>query len=80
MGKPKGSRHVSAERKRTIIDMYCMGVKQKDIVEYYNMPQSTVSNVIRREIRNNEKQDCETRGRKRKLSQRAVRALIKYAK
>ncbi len=46
MGKPKGSKHISAERKRTILDMFCMGVKQKSIVEYYDIPQSTVSNII----------------------------------
>ena len=80
MGKPRGSKHVSTERKRTILDMHCMGVKQKDIVEYYGMPQSTVSNIIRRGMHNNEKEDAETRGRKPKLSKRAVRTLLKCTK
>ena len=80
MGKPKGSKHVSTERKNTILDMHYLGVKQKDIVAYYGMPQSTVSNIIRRGRDNNDASSIEKRGRKRKLSTRSIRALLKYAR
>ncbi len=60
--------------------MFCIVVKQKSIVEYYSMPQSTVSNIFRQEMHNNQKQDSETRVRKPKSSKTAVRALLKYAR
>ena len=55
MGKLKGSKHVSAERKRTILDIFCIIVKQKSIVRYYSTPQSTVNKIFRRGMRKNKK-------------------------
>ena len=74
MGRVKGSKQVSEETKRCILDAYYMGVRQKDIVQYYQMPQSTVANIIRRG-RNTEK-----RGRKQKLSDRSIRNLLSCAR
>ena len=48
MGRKVGSKQVSEERKQCILDGFYMGVKQKEIIEYYNMPQSSVANIIRR--------------------------------
>ena len=46
---------VSRERKHTLTNNYSTGVKQKDIVEYYGIPQLTVSDIIMRGMHKNEK-------------------------
>ncbi len=80
MGRPKGAKEVPKERKTVIMNMTAIGVKQKDIVQHYSMPQSAVSNVIRRMRASNGNNEIETRGRKQKLSARRVRMLLKCSK
>ena len=60
--------------------MQYLGVKQKDSVECYEMPQSTVCNIISRGRDNNDASSIEKRGRKRKLSRTSICALLKYAR
>lgn len=70
----------SAQRKRSILDLHAIGLRQIDIVRYYGMHQSTVSNIIRRAKNggNNEKE--EARGRHKKLARREMRSLISCAR
>ena len=77
MVRTKGASNVSEEQKQRILDLTAIGVKQKTIVEYYGMKQSTVANIVRRERNNNESLQ---RGRKLKLSERAQRALLKLVR
>ena len=48
MGRSPGSTNIGKERSDNIYDAWCMGVEVKDICTYFEMPQPTVSNVIRR--------------------------------
>ena len=79
MGRPKRTNEVPRGRKNAITELTAVDVKQKDIVQHYNMPQSTVSNIVRRLMDNSGNNEIETRGRKKKLSPRDVRMLLKYA-
>ncbi len=75
MGHEVGSKQVSEERKQCVLDVFYMGVKQKDIFEYYKMPQSTVANIIRR----GKSSSTIQRGRNQKLSNRSIRNMLSYA-
>ena len=68
MARLKGSKQVLLERKKCVYDMKKAGLRLKDIADYYSMPRSTVSNIIR--WYNNEKHlhEKKKRGRKLKLS------------
>lgn len=52
MGRKSGAEQVPKERKQMIMDMYEVGLKQKDICEYHPRPKSAVCNVVRREWMN----------------------------
>ena len=76
MGRPKSSKNLQKERKNYILDIHFLGVKQKGTAEFYSMPQSTVSKIIRRGCDNNDESKTENRGRKPKLSTRFIRVLL----
>ena len=80
MCRPKRTKEVPTERKNAIMELTAVGVKQKHIAQHYNMPQSTVSNIVRRLKDESGNNGIETRGRKKKLSPRDVRMLLKCAK
>ena len=48
MGRKAGAKQVSEEGKTMKLDLYAVGVKQKDICEYYGMPKSRACNIVRR--------------------------------
>ena len=73
MGRQVGSKQLSHEVRTSILDMYDVGVKQCDIAEYYKLHRSTVSKIIRRR----RIQKSESRGRKKILSPRDTRKLMK---
>ena len=80
MGRKAGTKHVPKERKMMILDMYSVGVKQKDICEYYRMPKSTICNILRRGWMNTTQSNNENRGRKPKITKRSIRSLLPYSK
>ncbi len=63
--------------KIAILDFSAVGVKQKEIVQHYSMPQSTAANIIRRSKEKDGNNELEKCGRKKILSPRSVRALLK---
>ncbi len=74
MGRQRGAKEISEERRKTIFGMHDIGVRQCDIVLYYKMPQSTVSNIIcRRRI----PKRTQNNGPKMKQTSRATRTLLK---
>ena len=75
MGRKEGAKNVSEEVKSKIWDMYCIGVKQKCMAEYYNMPQSTVCNIIRRKKDSNNENPPPKRGPPPILDARGLRSL-----
>ena len=74
MGRPEGAKNNNAERKAVIVELAAIGVKQRDIVEHFKMPQSTVANIIRKI--NATSGEIETRGRKPKSAVRSMRLLL----
>ncbi len=70
----RGAKEISEERRQTILDMHDISVGQCDIVQYYKMPQSTVSNIIRR---GRIPKRTKNSGPKMKLTSRATRTLLK---
>ncbi len=58
--------------------MYCVGVRVKNVCEYYRMKQPTVSNIIRRYRKSEQTIVKKKIGRPRKLSSRGMRLLQKY--
>ncbi len=78
MARKKGSKCVPEARAKAIHGMACVGVRICDIAGYYNMPRSTVSNVIRR-LRNRSTMHKKKMGRKAKLSERGMCLFKKYA-
>ena len=76
MGRKIGSKEVGHERRNMILDMVDVGVKQIHVANYYGMPKTTVSGIIRRG--RVEKQD-ETRGAKNKPTPRGTRSLLKVS-
>ncbi len=76
MGRPIGAKQVSDERRKMILDMNDIGVRQCDIARHYKMPRSTVCNIIRR---GRVTKMTETRGRKSKLSERTQRIILRAA-
>ena len=78
MVKTKGAKCVPKQRCKTIHDMYCIGVRVKDIALYYNVEQPTISNIIRRLRTSNIKPVKKNMGRKPKLSARGMRLLQQY--
>ena len=78
MARRSGVKFVPKNRCRTIYDMSSIGVRIIDIARYYNLPRSTVANIIRR-YRNSEKQETKKKmGRKLKFSERGMRLLLRY--
>ena len=78
MGRKAGAKQVPEERKETIVEMYAVGVKQKDICECYEMPKSTVCNIVGRGRMNTTDSNIENRGLKPKLTKRSIRSLLSY--
>ncbi len=76
MERTKGPKQVSEARKNAILDSTDVGVRQHVIVKHYSMLQSTLSNIIRRRNDCNNENE-EARGRKRRLTDRCIRALRK---
>ncbi len=74
MRRQRGAKEISEERRKTVLDMHEIVVRQFDTVRYYKMPQSTVSKVTRRgQIQKRTKNS----GPKMKLTSRATRTLLK---
>ncbi len=73
MGRPKGAKQVSDERRNMILDMNDISVRQYDIARHYKMPRSTLCNIIRR---GHVTKTTETRGRKSKLPERTQRIIL----
>ena len=46
MGRVRGSKNVPVHQCRAIYDASILGVRVKDLSEYYNTPRSTVSSVL----------------------------------
>lgn len=67
MGRTKGEREVCTERRNIISDLTAAVVRQKQIEQYYSMPQSSVSNIIIKLEDNSRNNEIETRSRKKKL-------------
>ena len=80
MGRKAGAKQVPKERKKMILDMHAVGVKQKDICEYYGMPKSTVYSTVRRGRMNTTQSNNENHGRKPKLTKRSILPLLSYTK
>ncbi len=76
MGRPKGAKQASDERRNMILDMNDIGVRQCDIARHYKIPRSTVCNIIRR---GRFTKTTETRRRKSKLSDRTQRIILRAA-
>ena len=76
MGLKLGSKEVSKERSQMILDMVDIGAKQVGTANYYHMPKSTISNIVKA---GRIEKEAETRGRNRKLSSRDTRSLLKVA-
>ena len=80
MGHQKGAKDVPKERIQSMLDLNTLGVKRKAIVQYFGMPQSTVSNILRKSRASDGNNGPKKRGRKQILSPRSIRNLLKYAK
>ena len=76
MGRAKGAKAVPKSKCKTIYDMYCVGVRIRDIAEYYRIPRSTVSCIVRRYKQ--PKKTIVKQGRPKKLSVRGLRLFKKY--
>ena len=76
MWRKLGSKEVSKERRQMILDMVDIGVKQVDIANYYHMPESTISNIVKA---GRIEKEAKTRVCNRKLSSRDTRSLLKVA-
>ena len=74
MGRQRGAKEISEERRKTILDMHDIGVRQCDILHYYKMPQSNVSNII---CRSRIPKRTKNSGPKMKLTSRATRTFLK---
>ncbi len=48
MARNKGAKQVSKERKRAVLDLTDVEVKQHVITKHYSVLQTTVANIIRR--------------------------------
>ena len=80
MGRKLGAKQVPEERMNSILDMHAVGVKQVDIVRYYDMPKSTVSTIIKECRTTIYGGSSEKRAWKPKLSSRSIRKLLSYAR
>ena len=78
MARKKGAKCVPKHKSKTIYEMWCIGVKQCQIVAHYNMPKSTVPSMISRFKRASKTKSIKKQGRPRKLFQRGMRMLRKY--
>ncbi len=74
MGRQRGAEKISGERRQTILGIHDIGIRQSDIVRYYEMLQSTVSKIIRRG--RIQKRTINSR-QKMKLTPRATKTLLK---
>ena len=74
MVRQRGAKEISEERRQTILNMQDIRLRQCDIVQYYIMPQSTVSNIICRGRIPKITKNIEL---KMKLTSRATRTLLK---
>ena len=80
MGRAKGTKEVPDARKSAILDMHAVGVKQKNILQHYSMPQSTVAHIMRKGRKTNKNERSEKRGRKSKLTARSSRSLLLHVR
>ena len=78
MAEKSGAKCVLKNRFQTTYDMLSIGVRNIEIVGYYNMPRSTVANFIRRYLNNREREAKKKLGRKLKLLGRVARLLQRY--
>ena len=56
------------------LDMYAVGVKQKDIYQYCGMPKSKVLNIVARGQKNTKESNNENHGRNPKLIKRSIQS------
>ena len=75
MGRKKGSGNVSAELCNAIHDAVIMGVSVTDVAKYYEMPQPTVSNIVKRVTLRRNGIFPKRRGRRNKLNCIALKRL-----
>ena len=80
MCRSKRTNEVPTERENTNMELTEVDVKQKQIAQHHNMRQSTISNIVRKLKDKSGNNEIEPRGRKKKLSPRDVRMLLKCAK
>ena len=74
------TKQVSEGRKQCIIAAVRAGLSQSHMARFYSMPRSTAANIMRRYLINGTTKLSERRGRKPKLSTRAILLLLKYAR
>ena len=79
MGRVQGSKDITGDRKKCIVDMADAGLTHAYIGNYYSMPRSTVTNIVRRN-RIAGLATIQKRGCKPKLSDRDIRMLRNYAR
>lgn len=72
----KGSKSVPNDIRKSIQDISCLGVRNKDITAYYKLKPFSVSNLIRR---TRSKAINKERGRKWKLALLGLRLFQRYA-
>ena len=72
MGRKKGAKRIPEEKCKRIYDMNVIGVRVRDIAKFYQMPQSTVSCIIRRYKM--QTKTIKKQGRPKKLAGRGMRA------
>lgn len=80
MGRKEGSSQVEEERKRTIVHMVQAGLTPTAVANHFCMNRSTVYSILHRYKQQGTLSPTETRGRKKKLDERSMRRLMKYAK
>ncbi len=78
MVRTRGGKCAPKQRCESMYDMYSIDVRVKDIAQYYDTKQPTVSNIIRRLLTTNLKPVRKKMGRKPKLSERGMRLLRQY--
>ena len=75
MGKKLGSENVPQEQCNAIFGAVTMGVRVVDVAKYYNMPRSTVSNIVKRVGLRRGGASIGRRGRPNKLDFAALKRL-----
>lgn len=75
MERKRGSLNLSPVTCKAIFDAYNMGFSVKDLVQYYKIPQSTISNVIRRRKARHGTRNTVKHGRPGKLDDEALKQL-----